>query len=261
MATSGMEYKNKKDETPFETFLRYSNEKEESSTRLADLLQEIAGDLSILDIGAGNGEFLALTLAKTKNLTSLRVTLLEPSRDLVKQLKDHFNRILPRDSVKIIRTTLDDFSNDEKFDVILASHLFYHIPRDTWVKQLNKMLSFLKPDGRLIIILREKDDAYRFKMAFKPLILDKNFKALVIDDVLTVLPEVSKLRVSRYSIASELRVPIDKNVEDAISIIEFYLNEHWQNITERIQKDIFNFIKARNSIFKQLDGIAVIKKK
>lgn len=34
-----LEYKNKQHETPFETFLRYTNEKERSSTVLANVME------------------------------------------------------------------------------------------------------------------------------------------------------------------------------------------------------------------------------
>lgn len=260
MGTSGMEYKNKKDETPFEVFLRYTDEKENSSAQLAKILQETANGSSILDIGTGNGEYLSLALTKVKDFSDIRLTLIEPSVDLVKQLHPRFDRFMPRISTNVVCVGLDDFSSDEKFDVVLASHLFYHIPRDTWPQQLEQTLSFLKPNGRLIIVLREEDDAYAFKMAFKPLIFSKDFKALVIGDVLAALPATNTFDIARYSVASTLKIPIDKNIDDTISIIEFYLNEHWKNIPKPIQTDALNFIKAKDGTFKQRDGIAVISK-
>lgn len=257
----GFEYKNKKDETPFETFLRYTDEKEKSADQLAKVLGNATSNIKILDIGTGNGEYLGLVLEKTKSLNSAHLTLVEPSSDLAQQLKNRFRSILPTDSVTVINSDLDNFSIDEKFDVVLASHLFYHLPRPTWPEQLAKILSFLKPDGLLIIVLREKDDAYAFKMAFKPLLFSKDFKALTIDDVLDVLPAIGTLDVTKYPAISELKIPIADNLEDTVSIIEFYLNKEWQDISKAIQEDALDFIRHKNGTFKQIDGIATIRKK
>src|SRR4030088_163224 len=109
------------------------------------------------------------------------------------------------------------------------SHLFYHVPRVLWTEQLAKALSALKPAGVLIIALREKDGAYDFKMAFKPLLLfNKSFKALTIDDVLAVLPKSETIKIAKYSVPSELKIPSEQNMDDAITIIEFYLNTQWE---------------------------------
>lgn len=260
MGTNGMEYKNKQEESPFETFLKYTDEKEKSSAQLAKVLQEDVRNLSILDIGTGNGEYLALTLTKVKHVEYFHITLIEPSRDLSSQLATRFANILDTVNIRVFPHEFDSFSSANKFDVILASHLYYHIPRPSWAMQLDKMLLLLKPGGRLIVVLREEDDAYKFKMAFKPLIHDKNFKALVLDDVLAALPKQNKLKITRHTVFSELHIPFD-NKKDTISIIEFYLNEQWKNIPKSVQSTALKFIKEKDSIFQQVDGIAVIQNK
>jgi hypothetical protein len=51
MTTPGFEYKKKKGETPFETFLRYTDEKEQSATKLAAIIEQHVGEGSqLLDI-------------------------------------------------------------------------------------------------------------------------------------------------------------------------------------------------------------------
>lgn len=253
------EYRAKHIESPFETFLRYTDEKEKSSGRLAAVLQEEESALHILDIGAGTGEYLALTLSKLKRLSNLRLVLLEPSADLARQIRGRFSTVLPLSRVTVVNADLAAFTTKERFDVVLASHLLYHIPRPIWPQQLQMMLSLLKPRGRLIIVAREKDDAYAFKMAFKPLLFNKEFQAVTLNDVLDVVPDKSHLHISRHLAASRLRVPLDTNLEDTITIIEFYLNKRWQDIPKPIQQDALQFIKDRAGVFEQLDGIAVIK--
>lgn len=259
MNNTGFEYKNKKTETPFETFLRYTDEKEKSGIKLAAILKEaIHEDSNILDVGTGNGEYLQLALSNVGVPKGLTLTLIEPSDDLVAQLKQRFAKQLPQVSTKVIHSDLQNFDISRRYDVILMSHLFYHIPRTTWTDQLTKALSLLKPDGILIIVLRGKDDAFDFKMAFKPSLFDKSFKALTIDDVLTALPTID-LEIRKQLVKSNLKIPLEKNFDDTIAIIEFYLNKPWEEMPESIRDETLKFIKDKNGIFKQIDCIAVIK--
>lgn len=260
MSTAGFEYRNKKDETPFETFLRYTDEKEKSAEKLSAILQaKLKDNSAILDIGTGNGEYLGLALDRADLPKDVKLTLVEPSEDLAASLKGRFEKRFPKDDLKIAVTDLQSFDSDQKFDVILMSHLFYHIPRATWTDELRKALSFLKPEGILIVVLREKDDAYDFKMAFKPKLFDASFKALTIDDVLEALPKDLTLHIAKVLADSELKIPLDDKREDALSIIEFYLNKEWDEIPEEIQQASIEFIEAKNNTFRQLDGIAVIQ--
>lgn len=125
-----------------------------------------------------------------------------------------------------------------------------------WGDYLQKLRSFLKPTGRLIVVLREQDDPYKFKIAFKPLLFNNPaFKALTTDDVLKALPE--GVMYTKYFAESELKIPLD-NPQDTIAIIEFYLNKPWDEIPKDMQHDIQQFIKSKRGLFKQIDSIAVI---
>jgi SAM-dependent methyltransferase len=257
--SGGFEYENKGNETPFETFLRYTDEKEKSSTQLATILQDLLNDQSnILDIGTGNGEYLHLTLSKIKDLQKYNLTLLEPSNDLSAQLTSRFDDIVGKKQIHVTTSTLTNFDTDDKFDAILASHLFYHLPRHDWAADLSRIVSLLKPGGALIIVLREKDDAYAFKTRFKPLLFSNFTRALLLDDVLESLP--GDVEIKKYIAASNLNIPYKDNKSDTISIIEFYLNKKWHDIPLPIQKNVLDFIDAHQGMFKQLDGIAVVKK-
>lgn len=260
-SSTGFEYRNKKSETPFETFLRYTDEKERSAVELAKVLAERLSDgARLLDIGTGNGEYLHLALSRLKDVDDIELTLVEPSDDLVRQLKARFKGLLPVRNLRIIQSSLEELESSELFDVILMSHLFYHVPRSLWAEQLKKVVALLKPGGALLIVLRGEDDVYDFKMAFKPLLFDPSFKALTIDDVLDVFPENEGIQITKQSVTSELRIPLEQNVDDTIAIIEFFLNKEWQEMPRTIQEDAVRFIEAKGSIFKQLDCIAVVER-
>lgn len=264
MTSLEFEHKNSKSETRFETFLRYSNEKERSASKLTAILrQKLDQSSAVLDIGTGNGEYLRLALAdiEPKTVRKIMLTLVEPSDNLVAHLKDRFAKLLPSHRLKIVNSDLQSFKSSGSFDVILMSHLFYHIPRASWRQEVSKAVSMLKSDGILILVLREKDEVYDFKMAFKPQMFDASLKPLVLDDVIETLPENEAFRIERQVSLSELHIPIETNMDDTVSIIEFYLNKEWVDIPEDIQQASLDFIKERGNVLKQVEGIAVISRK
>ena len=262
-----LEYKRKDKETPFETFLKYTDEKQKSSTVLASILNKhIKGERAkLLDIGTGNGEYLRITLDKAKLSSEIDFVLLEPSKDLITELSKEVKKFSSRNrnSISIVKNTWEDYRTDEKFDVILASHL-YHIPREEYYLQLKKMIDYLEKGGVLIFVLRNIDDPYRFKMKFKPLLFGKKFQAKILDEAIEVFKEISDkyvhLEIDKFESVSELRLPYKNNMKDTISIIEFYLNKYWGDIPSAIQKDVLKFIENRKGVFKQIDGLAVVRK-
>lgn len=259
---TGFEYQNKHDraETPFETFLRHTDEKTQSSRALALLLEDVLKDgSSLLDVGAGNGEYLKSALDKVEALPDISLTLVEPAADLARQLPKLFSDYLHHHNLQVFTGTFADFASAEHYDVILASHLFYHVPRDAWQSYLAQMMRYLAPGGRLILVLREQDDPYAFKMAFKPRLFGGDFKALTLDDVLADLPETAVV-ASRQTIASTLHFPRADSLPDTISIIEFFLNKPWADIPADVQNDALQFIGDREGVFDQTDGVAVITK-
>jgi SAM-dependent methyltransferase len=163
------------------------------------LQKNLDKNTNILDIDIGNGEHLDLALSNIdlEKSSNVKLNLVEPNADLATQLEDRFVKRFPLSNFKVINTSLQDFKSNDIFDVVLMSHLFYHLPRISWTTELSKALSLLKENGLLIIVLREKDDAYNFKMAFKLLLFDASFKALTIDDVLETLPKKPILRIDK----------------------------------------------------------------
>jgi SAM-dependent methyltransferase len=262
----GLEYTKKRTETPFETFLKYTDEKEASSKVLAGLFKQIIkkGKTHFLDIGTGNGEYLKLALEKANLKESIAFVLLEPSEDLVLGLKKNIKDFPKNLTTKIVVDTWEDYECGDQFDVILASHL-YHIPSNEYLKQFSKMIKYLKSGGVLIFVLRQIDDPYHFKMKFKPLLFGKDFKAKTLDEALTIFNKISDtvipFNIKKYKSLSRLTIPYEENMEDTKSIIEFYLNKHWEEIPQDVQVAALDFIKERKGIFKQIDGLAVIKKK
>lgn len=248
----GTEYIGKNGQTPFETFLKYTNQKANSARKLADIInQEPPEMISLLDIGSGNGEFLEQIISSVGPVKQFNMTLIEPSQDLFNTLQARFKDR----STEVINTTFDAFKITQKYDVIIAAHLFYHFPGDEWASLLQRMIDLLNPKGKLLIVLRDKDDVYEFKMKFKPLLFNEAFQASTIDDLLADLP--SNIDVIKEAVSSQLTIP-ENNEADFESIVEFYLNKNWKDIQPNIQQEIRQYASDKHFQLKLTDGIGVV---
>lgn len=260
------EYQDRGKETPFETFLRYTDEKVQSAKVLAEIIKKVVTKegLDFLDIGSGNGEYLSLALNSLPNLPVVNFTLLEPSLDLFEELRNKSLRLPHKKTVEVVNQTWEEYESSKKFDVILASHL-YHIPRSEYQHQLGKMITFLKDGGYLIFVMREKDDTYEYKKLIKSQISGEMFEAKTLDEAVNTFKEISEkepvdLKIERFTSRSKLTIPISKNRDDAIAIIEFFVNKRWEEISPQIQEEALKFVQDKNEQFEQIDGIALIKK-
>ena len=214
-------------ETPFEIFLKYTDEKEKSSAVLGKILSRLLAreDITCLDIGSGNGEYLRLALSKVRDLKKVSITLLEPSVDLARRLHSTA-KLFPRGaSVRVARSSFEDFTTDERFDIVLASHV--PLAKDDLARLpavYMRMLGLLKPNGSLIVVLRGKDDVHRFRTKFKSRLIGRKYRSLTIDDAERVLRRVTKtasLRLSKFIAKVTLRLPYPGNIRDVILVAEF----------------------------------------
>lgn len=254
----------KRTETPFQTFLRYTDEKPQSARVLGQVLEGelLQEGMSFLDIGSGTGDYLQLALGHFNCPSSTRFTLLEPSSDLLTALTDQVGQFPDPAKVEIVQATLEGYETAKPFDIALAAHL-YHIPSEEMPNQFLKMLQLVKPGGTLLYVLREIDDAYKFKMEFKSKLFGESFQAQTLQGNLQIFQQLAQqipIDITTYRAQATLEFPLD-NMDETQAIIEFFLNKRWQEIPEVIQEEALQFIQARNGVFQAIDGIASIKRK
>ncbi|TSC86813.1 MAG: hypothetical protein G01um101416_578 [Microgenomates group bacterium Gr01-1014_16] len=264
----GYEYRTKNNrETPFETFLRYTNEKNKLAKKYLKILREripngFSGEISVLDIGAGEGAFLNNVLKKLldqRKSTKISITLLEPSVDLMNALKNNFPKTAQLRPF-FVNDRWEEFKVRKKFDFIFATHL-YHFNIDNYLLEIRNMLFLLKGGGSLIFTLRGKDDVFHFKTKFKKGIFGV-FRAKtsqVIEKGLVQLNEEG-YKTIKFKSKSKLRIPIFKDEQDFVAIMEFYLNYPWIDLDEKIKDSVIKYVKRKKGAFLQEDNIFVFSK-
>jgi 2-polyprenyl-3-methyl-5-hydroxy-6-metoxy-1,4-benzoquinol methylase len=103
------------------------------------ILQKITDQTKVLDVGCGNGGFLA----RLKKITNCKIFGLDISENAVKAARKLYN-------IDIFCGTIFDAPyQNESFDIITAHHYIEHVNDPLSV--LKKMYTLLKPNGQLIL--------------------------------------------------------------------------------------------------------------
>jgi len=113
-------------------------ENELNLTHYAKKICELHKGGSCLDLGLGHG-FAAGVLCSNFE----RYVVIEGSSDIIANYVPHPAK------PEIVHSYFEDFSTDEKFDVIVMGFILEHVDDPLFL--LNKYKSFLKPDGSLYI--------------------------------------------------------------------------------------------------------------
>lgn len=106
-----------------------------------------AGDL--LELGYGDGLF-------THELVQMghTVTLLEGAQSLVAKVRSEYG-----DRLQIHHSLFEEFETEKTYDYVIATHVLEHV--DNPVSVLSHMKSWLKPSGRLVVIVPNKESLHR----------------------------------------------------------------------------------------------------
>ena len=113
------------------------------------VLKHIGSARSILEMGYGEGNFTAV-LSKLRR----RLTVLEGSPVLVEKA-----RLIYGEKVRFECCLFEDYVPEERFDRIVATHVLEHV--DDPVRLLRGMKRWLKPKGRIIVIVPNSESIHR----------------------------------------------------------------------------------------------------
>ncbi len=190
----------------FETFLHHTNQKTKAKERLKQIVAALPSRKLFIDAGAGNGQVTAwLTGDFERTIAS------EPNESLRKELK----AVCPK--VKILDGSIMETNLSERGDFVLASHVMYYIDSGHWMENLERLASWLSPEGTLTVIIQnhETDCMKMLRHFFK-----RSF------DLKQLAEEFGKKNGSKYKVTMET-VPahiLAPRFEPAYAIAEFMMN-------------------------------------
>jgi|GEM_PF-1205505 len=112
---------------------------------LAELLEDrVAPNLpampSLLDVGAGSGKVARELAPRFPSMT-----LIEPNRDQLGSFE--------LEGVEVIHRPFEDFTSEATYDLVLCSHVLHHVPLEAWESFIDRLLSFVRPEGTCVITM------------------------------------------------------------------------------------------------------------
>lgn len=117
------------------------------------VLDSLQNSRTVIDLGYGDG-LIAPLVAENHELV-----ILEGSLTLAQKAQN----LLPA-TVTVIHTMFEDFVPVEPVDAVIASHVLEHVSNPEYL--LQKIFSWLKPGGILLVIVPNKESIHR-RLAFK----------------------------------------------------------------------------------------------
>lgn len=194
----------------FQVFLDHTNQKTQERDWLLRFVESLPRRDLFIDAGAGNGAVMIWLIDRFR-----RTIGIDPNPGLL----DQFRQLCPQ--AEPILGTIMDADPGAKADLVLCSHVLYHIPRAEWLANLEKMASWLNPGGALVVVLQTPDSGrhrllsqltgQRYDLAE----VGREFQA-VHGDRFTVRIEATPARVEVPTFA------------DAVTVTEFMINDYLQ---------------------------------
>ncbi|MCP3098801.1 class I SAM-dependent methyltransferase [Myxococcus sp. K15C18031901] len=94
----------------------------------------------LLDVGAGAGK-VAERLAPYFDA----LTLLEPNRDQLAGFR--------MEKARVLVEPFERYQGTERYDVVLCSHVLYHVPQADWGAFIERLLGYVRPGGYCILVM------------------------------------------------------------------------------------------------------------
>ena len=127
----------------FQIFLDHTDQKINAHRWLEQYIRTLPSRHVFIDAGAGEGQvtsWVAPQFAKT--------TAIEPNPYLCKK----FRETCPE--IALLAETITQATPPEPANLILCSHVFYYINRDDWMENLERLVSWLAPEGVVLVVLQ-----------------------------------------------------------------------------------------------------------
>ena len=194
-------------EETFKFYLEHSNEKVKTHEWLDQLVKRLPSRHLMIDAGAGYG--LSTALFTDYFVQTIAV---EPNDSFIAQLKKN----CPAVEVQH-RTILHANLPPGSADLILCLHVFYHIVQEEWMANLEKLASWLSPNGVLVVAMANHES--------QCMKIYESFYKLEAD--LTALAATFKEQKGHeYDVIVET-IPLNvraNSFQDAYTLAEFMLN-------------------------------------
>jgi hypothetical protein len=192
----------------FGVFLEHTDQKRKAQEWLDRFVQRLSSREVFVDAGAGNGTVTERLIPQFR-----RTIAVEPNLHLCEELR----RACP--TAEVLRETILAAQVEACASLVLCSHVFGYIAPVEWMDHLDRLASWLAPDGVLVVLLQNhRTDCMRMLSHFCGLRFDLSELA----------HSFQAQRGDRYRVAMET-VPahiVTPDFDTAYTVAEFLLNPY-----------------------------------
>jgi SAM-dependent methyltransferase len=193
----------------FKIFASYTDQKTSAIQRLREIASGLSRRKLLVDVGAGTG-IITAELSKLFDAT----IAIEPNKFSAEEIPSRCERVL------VLREELFSITDALKADMVICSHVMFHISEDRWLKAATQMSDWLVKGGELCLLLQAPEtDCRRLLDSF----------GLALPDLRMLLSNLnsnekwrSKYQTSIETISSVVKAP---HLSIATQIAEFMCNE------------------------------------
>lgn len=130
----------------FQIFLDHTDQKRNARRWLERVVDGLRNRGVFIDAGAGNGE-----MAKTFASCFEKTIAIEPNVYLLNQLR------LALPAAEAIDRPIMEAQPAVQGDLVLCSHTLYYIPADEWLAHIERLVSWMTPNGVTILVLQHRE--------------------------------------------------------------------------------------------------------
>jgi hypothetical protein len=130
----------------FQVFLDNTDQKQNARRWFETFLKILPSTNVLIDAGAGSGELTAWLAPWFEKTIAV-----EPNPFLLEKLQ----RLLP--AADAICEPILDARPSAQADLVMCSHTFYYVPQSSWLQHAERLLSWMQPTGRTIIVMQHHE--------------------------------------------------------------------------------------------------------
>ncbi|WP_437878887.1 class I SAM-dependent methyltransferase [Sorangium sp. So ce513] len=193
---------------------------------------------SLLDVGAGPG-----TIAERLAPCFGSMTLIEPN---VEQL-----RSFAPGGAEIVHDVFERFESPRRYDLVLCSHMLYHVPVAEWGGFIDRLLAFVRPAGYCAIVIGA-DRGQNYEM-------HRDFTSTVIDS--SVLIRTLRDKQLAFDVVGSHNAYTATSLEDMVTLCRFFVladcisAEQLAAMTEPEARELDAKIRAHAARCRTEDGV------
>lgn len=196
-------------------------ENSSEKTSLVSVIKRLLGKKlysSCLDIGLGLHPFFAKGLSNNfKNYTIIEKEIVEAA--------------VPK-NVKIIYADWEDVKIGEKFDIIIASHVFYYFKNKK--RAIEKMLSSINDNGRVFLVVNGKGYDYAPSKIYLSKLIGEKYN-FTYDKLIKILDDLN-VNYKEHGTISEISAESPEELFEIIRIcFDNYAKEYEENKAKMVE--------------------------